>query len=113
MSGAELADRLGVTQPTVAELERNEARGAIRLDSLERAADALGCDLVYFLVPRATLDDAVHLQARRQAALHLNRVRHHGALEDQVVSPEAAEAHLARFAQQLVDRRGLWASAEP
>lgn len=112
MSGAELAERLGVTQPTVAELERNEARGTIRLDSLERAAGALDCELVYFLVPRTSLDDAVHLQARRQAALHLGRVGHHSALENQTVSPEAAEAHLARFAEQLVDRRGLWSSAD-
>lgn len=112
MSGAELAARMGVTQPTIAELERNESRGTIRLDSLERAADALECDLVYFLVPRASLSDTVHLQARRQAALHLGRVGHHNALENQIIGPEAAEAHLARFAGQLVDRRGLWSSAD-
>src|SRR5215217_7999866 len=52
MSAADLAERMGVTQSTVARLESSERDGRIQLDTLQRAADALDCDLVYALVPR-------------------------------------------------------------
>jgi len=50
MTTRQLAERLGVKQPTLAELEKNEASGNITVKSLERAAEALGCRLVYALV---------------------------------------------------------------
>lgn len=111
MSAAELAARMGVAQSTVADIEASEAARTIKLDTLERAADALACDVVYFLVPRSSLDEAVRAQARRNAAAHLRAVAHHGRLEDQAVDDEAAQAQLEEFAVELVDRRGLWSSA--
>ena len=51
MTTAQLAKRLGVSQPRAVGIEKAEARGAITLDSLERAAQALDCRLVYALVP--------------------------------------------------------------
>lgn len=112
MSAAELAARMGVGQSTVADIEASETAGTIKLDTLRRAADALGCDVVYFLVPRSSLDDAVRAQARRNAAVHLRAIAHHGRLEDQTVDDEAARAQLEELAVRLVDRRGLWSSAE-
>ncbi len=47
-----LADRLGCKRQAWAQLEQSEARGAISLHTLRRAADALGYDLIYALVPR-------------------------------------------------------------
>jgi len=52
MTTAQLAKRMGVSQPRAVTLEQAEARGAITLDSLERAEQALDCRLVYALVPR-------------------------------------------------------------
>ncbi|MGH7552095.1 MAG: helix-turn-helix domain-containing protein [Longimicrobiales bacterium] len=72
MSGFQLAWRMGVKQPTVAGLERNERDGTITLDTLRRAAEALGCDVVYAFVPRAPLLDGVERQAAR-AARHLTQ----------------------------------------
>ena len=48
----QLATKLGFARQAWAQLEISEVRGAISLYSLRRAADALGYDLVYFLVPR-------------------------------------------------------------
>src|SRR5262245_27532719 len=56
MSSRQLANRMGQSQPAVTKLERSEASGGARLDSLRRAADALDCDLVYALVPRTSLE---------------------------------------------------------
>lgn len=55
MSAQVLAVRVGVAKSTLARLEENERKGTITLDSLRRLADGLDCDLVYSLVPRATL----------------------------------------------------------
>jgi predicted DNA-binding mobile mystery protein A len=64
MSAADLAARLQITQSSVSDLERSEGAHRIRLDTLERAADAMGCDLIYALVPRAGgLADTVHERA--------------------------------------------------
>ncbi len=48
-----LAEKLGIKRQAWAQLETSEAREAISLYSLRRAAVALDFDLVYFLVPRA------------------------------------------------------------
>jgi transcriptional regulator with XRE-family HTH domain len=47
-----LAKRLGVTKHEVFRLETAESSSRIMLANLKRAAEALGCDLVYGLVPR-------------------------------------------------------------
>ena len=48
------AERIAVTRQSYAQLEASEARGAISIDSLRRAAGALDCELVYFIVPKAS-----------------------------------------------------------
>lgn len=108
MSSRELATRMGVAQQTIPDLERSEQRGTIKLETLQRAADALDCDLVYFLRPRRSLDELVTSQARHKAAQHLWRVAHHSRLEDQAVTDEDTAAQLDDLAAQFVDRRGLW-----
>jgi len=47
-----LAKRLGVTKYEVFRLERGEQSSSIVLANLKRAAEALGCELVYALAPR-------------------------------------------------------------
>jgi len=108
MSSTELAARMGVAQPRVPGIERGELDGTIRLDVLRRAAEAMDCELAYFLVPRTTLDQAVRTQARRKAARHLAPISHHMRLEDQEVSEPLESAQLDDLATQFIDRRGLW-----
>jgi predicted DNA-binding mobile mystery protein A len=108
MSARELGDRMGVTQQAVGEIERSEAVGTIRFETLVRVADALNCDVAYVLVPRQSLHEAVHGQARKRAAAYLRGISHHSRLEDQVPSDADAEAQVSELAQKFVDRRGLW-----
>jgi predicted DNA-binding mobile mystery protein A len=104
----ELAKRMGVRQSTVADLEVSEVNDTIQLSTLRRAAEALDCDVVYFLLPRTSLEETVWSQARAKASRHLARVAHQGRLEGQETPDAAQEAQLAKLAAQLVDRRGLW-----
>lgn len=110
MSTTELAARMGVTQSRVSAIEHGEAQGTIKLETLRRVADALDCDLVYALVSRTTLSDAVRRQALRKAGAHLRNVQHHMRLEDQTVLG-GQEEELEDVARELIDRRGLWSKA--
>lgn len=48
---AEIAQKLGSSRTLIHRLERNEARSTITLKSLNRAASAMGCTVVYGIVP--------------------------------------------------------------
>lgn len=112
MSSTELAARIGVSQQTVPDLERSELRDTIKLETLRRAADALDCDLVYFLLPRTSLNEAVKEQALRKAARHLDPLAHHSRLENQAVTDDDAGAQLDELAAGFIDRRGLWSDTD-
>lgn len=110
MSTTELAARMGVTQSRISAVEQGEVAGTIKLETLRRAAEALDCDLVYALVPRTTLSESVHRQARRKAEAHLRTVQHHMRLEGQAVTGDV-EDELEDVVSALIDRRGLWSDA--
>jgi len=90
MTSRQLAARMGCSQPAVVQLERSERKGGIRLETLERCAAALDCDLVYGLVPRTSLDDTVRTRARDLA----RRVRR-SITGDQVEENDASIDSLA------------------
>jgi predicted DNA-binding mobile mystery protein A len=49
---AEAAGRMGVVRSALYRVEVAEGRGVIELNTLRRAAEALGCELVYGLTPK-------------------------------------------------------------
>lgn len=108
MTHAQLGRRLGVGRQSVASIEANEVAGTVRMASLERAADALGCDLRYVLVPRRPLADTLQEQARRKASQRLARVNATQALEASAV-PDSSMA-IEDLATDLVRERPgeLW-----
>jgi predicted DNA-binding mobile mystery protein A len=94
MSTAQLANRLGVKQPSVVAMEQSEAKGAIELATLRRVAAALDCTLVYALLPNKPLESIVRDRARTFARRRLEPVEHSMLLEDQKVTANDAEARL-------------------
>ena len=82
----EMATRLRKAPSVAAHLEGSEAEYRITLGSLRAAADALGCQLVYALVPKSgSLEDLEEQRARTKAAENVRAVEHSMALEDQSV----------------------------
>jgi predicted DNA-binding mobile mystery protein A len=82
----ELAKRLGQARSRTSALEKSEAEYRITLGSLRDAADALGCQLVYALVPKSgSIQELAEQQARAEAAENVRAVEHSMALEDQAV----------------------------
>lgn len=110
MTTAQLGKRLGIRQASVVGLEKSEASKSITLETLERAAHALDCRLVYALVPRKPLAELVYERAHALAKRRLRSVSHSMALEDQAVDEEDEKAHLERLVQELMIKRGsaLW-----
>ena len=80
----EVAKTLAVTPQAVQKLQISEANEAISLKRLRAAAEAMGCELVYALLPRSgTLTDAVQDAQRQRAAERILAAEHTMVLEDQ------------------------------
>ena len=86
MSLRQLAQRAGLSKNAVASIEGNEAKGSVRLESLARLAEAMGCELVYAIVPRDSLEETMRLGAMRAAERMVGRVADSMELEAQGTS---------------------------
>lgn len=83
MTTRQLGRRMGTDQSNVSKLEASEVKRTITLGSLERAADALGCDVRYVLVPREKLGETIWKQAERKYVKEQKRLQRTMSLEDQ------------------------------
>jgi predicted DNA-binding mobile mystery protein A len=110
MTSSQLAERLGVVQSRVPALEQAEARKTVTLASLEKAAHAMDCRLVYALVPRKPLEELVEDRARLKAKKRLASTSHSMALEAQSVAEADEQEQLKRLTRQLLEKAGsdLW-----
>ena len=75
---------------------------------MRRAADALGCDLVYALVPRINLDETVRRNALARAEQEVRRVDLTMHLEDQAIHADELQRRIEEFATGLVDTPAVW-----
>lgn len=101
----ELAKRLHKAPSVAASLEGSEAEYRITLGSLRNAADALGCQLVYALVPKnGSIQELAEQSARTKAAENVRSIEHSMALEDQAVG--GVEEKIAEETRRMLERRG-------
>jgi predicted DNA-binding mobile mystery protein A len=110
MTTAQLAKRMQVTQPRIVELEQAEIHGNITLSSLERAGKAMGCRVVYVLVPDRPLTETMRDRAQRLAERRLAAVEQTMLLEAQSID---GDKHRQDVLQQLVSKlmhrpSGIW-----
>jgi predicted DNA-binding mobile mystery protein A len=110
MSSRQLAARMGLKQPTITALEKSEEMETVSLKTLRQAAEALNCQLVYALVPKATLEETVKARARELADEHLARAHHTMRLENQALRARDLAEERERIAQSLLQGRAsrLW-----
>lgn len=92
MTTEQLAQRMGIRQSGVVMLEKREVDKKVTLETLERAARAMNCELVYALVPKESLEKVVDEQAAKAAKRILGRTTHTMHLELQKAG--AAETNL-------------------
>jgi predicted DNA-binding mobile mystery protein A len=108
MSGVQFAKRLGVSPQTADHLERSQAAGSMKLDTLRRAAEALDCTLIYALVPNTSLEDSVQNRARAIAEHDLGRVTHTMKPEAQQTGDADLEARIEEYIREHLRLRDLW-----
>ena len=112
MTARQLAQRLGVSPATVIQMEKREPTGKVTLETLNRAAGAMGCRVVYAIVPQhgEGLESIVETRARRAAGRLVGRSAHSMALEQQAVEPAESEAQVKELARTLRDTMSsaLW-----
>ncbi len=110
MTAKQLADRIGVAQPRITEMEKAELTGNITLHSLQRAAEALGCQVVYALVPEQPLAKRVRQRAEYVASKKLAAVQQTMFLEDQSVRDSKTQKEMRdKMIQELLNKPSrLW-----
>jgi predicted DNA-binding mobile mystery protein A len=101
----QISQRLHKSAPLISYLEKSEADYRITLGNLRDAADALGCELVYALVPRGgTIHDLAEERARTSATENVLAVEHSMALEDQAVG--GIEDKIEEETKRILERNG-------
>jgi predicted DNA-binding mobile mystery protein A len=108
MTGVQFARRLKVSPQSVDALEKSEANGSVKIETLRRAAEALDCTLVYALVPNTSLDGAVRARARNIALRDLGRVAHTMKLEAQGTGDADLDARVDAYIRDTLKDRNLW-----
>jgi predicted DNA-binding mobile mystery protein A len=110
MTTSQYAHRLGVSQPRIVELEKSEQNGNLTLNTLQRAAEALGCRLVYVLVPEHPLAEVVTKRAELIAERQSQAIEQTMRLEDQAVKDKQAASGLRRqmIEELLRHPKRLW-----
>ncbi len=102
MSLRQSASRMGISAPSVKDLEQREALGTISLNALRSAAQALNMNLVYGLVPRkGSLDEMITEKAKEVARNIVMRTDTTMRLEDQQVQKERLEKAVNELADEI------------
>jgi predicted DNA-binding mobile mystery protein A len=99
MTSVQFARRLDVSQPSISELEQSELNGTVKLQTLQRAAEALGCRLVYAIIPDRPLAEIVQERATLVANSQSSAVEQTMRLENQGVTDKRASRELR---QQMI-----------
>jgi predicted DNA-binding mobile mystery protein A len=104
ISSRQLAKMLGTNNSAVLRLETRETRGTATLDALDRAARAMGCKLVYAVVPEESLEAVVDKKAHEAARRLMKITAHTMHLEKQDVGEKTTERQIEAMAQDLKAR---------
>jgi predicted DNA-binding mobile mystery protein A len=103
LSLAQIGKRVRTSRQTVQEFEHAEAEDRITLATLRRVAEAMGCNLIYVIVPKTgSFAELAERTAREDAAKDVRRVVHTMALEDQ--KPENTTQLIEGEAQRRLGR---------
>jgi predicted DNA-binding mobile mystery protein A len=99
MTLQQVANRMGITKPSVHELEKRESQGTVTIRSLRSLASALDMQLVYGFVPKdGSLDELIDRKAEELARKIVERTSTTMSLEDQ-------ENSKSRLQKALTDRK--------
>lgn len=102
MTTTQLAKKLGVAHPRIIAMEKDEVLGNLKLNTLERVADALGCQMVYIFLPRQGFETMARAQATKKAKILMQNAEHTMRLEEQISSKEDDTRQFESLVQELL-----------
>ena len=103
MSARALGERVGLAQSRIALIERGEVDGTITLNTLEKVANGLGCEVVYYLIPREeSLAQMREKQAYYKAKTLNDYAELHMNLENQVTSINYQEQEIEKIKDEYL-----------
>lgn len=108
MSASDLARRMGVEVSTVLRIESSETKDRIKLETMKKLANELGCDVVYALVPRQPIEATVRTQALGKARQRLARVQQTMLLEQQGLTETVLARLIDQEADELIRTGKVW-----
>ena len=111
MTQGQLGERIKVSRQSIQDFERAEADRRITMESLDRLAAAMGCKVVYALVPEyGTLEDIRVARATVLADSLLKPGAHSMKLEAQGLKKEEHSRQRALLVEDLLggSSRKLW-----
>jgi len=101
MTDSQVSRKLSITPSAVKKFEKNELKGTINLNSLQKIADVLNCKFVYVLVPNDTLENIIDSQVEKVATKMINQINHSMLLESQEVNKKDSKVQLNNLKKEL------------
>ena len=110
VTNVQLAKRLKLKPQTIEDMQHNEVSGTIKLQTLRKLAEALGCRVMYAVVPPKPLDEMRRERAYAIAKRQLGPVSHSMKLEAQGISDAEEQRALERLVEELLNGspKKLW-----
>lgn len=109
MTMSQLAQRTGVQQSRISEVEKAEFQGHLTLTTLKVMAQAMGCRFEYAFIPEKPIEEVLKKQALKIAKEKVEYVSHQMALENQEFSEEEKEDQVKQLAEELLKTpQKLW-----
>ena len=117
LSAENLAKRLNVSTASVLKSENREVGGKVTLEKIKELADAMECEFVYAIIPKAprtSFQEIIDNLSLVAAQKIVNRVSHTMALEDQKTESKAKEQEILEFAENLKNSTSkiIWTALE-
>ena len=101
ISARQLAEKIGVSQPTLAKIEKSETERTVSVKTLDRIAEALECRVVYAFMPKDSFEKIVYRRAHLTAEKLVKRISHSMELEKQGISAKKRQAQIEEMADEM------------
>ncbi len=83
MTTIQFAKKLGITQPRVTEIEKNEKN--LKISTFEKICNSIDCEFVYFIVPKDNIQKILQNRAKKKALKIINKTNENMRLENQLI----------------------------
>ncbi len=113
INASQLAGLLGITPAAIRQFEQNEVRHKISIETIEKVSRAMGCQLVYAIVPQvpfSRLEAILDSQATKVARSIVSNVDHTMKLEEQGIGKDKLDDQVREIAHELKENLAsrLW-----